>query len=51
MSARINENGVETKKLGLKQSSRDLFAIDLKEKGQAIKKPRTKMRLNLNYRG
>ena len=29
----------------------DLSSIDFKEKGLAIKKPRTKTRLNLNYRG
>ena len=51
MSARIDENGVKTKKLWLKQGSKDLFAIDLNFQGLALKKPGTKMRLNLNYRG
>ena len=51
MSAIFDENGAKTKKLWLKQGSRGLSAIDLKEKGLAIKKPRTKMRLNVNYRG
>ena len=33
MSARIDENGVKTKKLWLKQGSRGLTAKVLKEKG------------------
>ena len=40
MSARIDENGVKTKKLWLKQGSRGLFAKDLKEKGLWVKKLR-----------
>ena len=51
MSARIDGNGVETKKLWIKQGYKDLFAIDLNFQGLALKKPGTKMRLNLNYRG
>ena len=51
MSARIDENGVKTKKLWLKQGSNDLFATDLYFQGLALKKPGTKMRLNLNYMG
>ena len=51
MSIRIIENGVKTRKLWLKRGSKDLFAIDLNFQGLALKKPRTKMRLNLNYRG
>ena len=51
MSARIGENGVKTKKLWLKQGSKDLFAIDLNFQGLALKKPGIKTRLNLNYRG
>ena len=51
MSARIDENGVKTKKLWLKQGSKDLFAIDLNFYGLTLKKPGTKMRLNLRYRG
>ena len=50
MSARIDENGVKTKKLWLKQGSKDLFAIDLNFQGLALKKPGTKTKLNLNYR-
>jgi hypothetical protein len=33
VSARIDENGVKTKKLWLKQGSRGLFVKVLKEKG------------------
>ena len=51
MSARIDENGVKTEKLWLKQGSKDLFVIDLNFQGLALKKQGTKMRLNLNYRG
>ena len=50
MSARIDENGAKTKKLWLKHDSMDLFVIDLNFQGLALKKPGTKMRLNLNYR-
>ena len=38
MSARIDENGVKTKKLWLKQGSKDLSAIDLNFQGLASKK-------------
>ena len=51
MSTRIVENGVKMMKLWLKHGSKDLFAIDLNFQGLALKKPGTKMRLNLNYRG
>ena len=51
MSARIDENGVKMKTLWLKQGSKDLFAIDLNFQGLALKKTRTKTKLNLNYRG
>ena len=33
VSARIDENGVKTEKLWLKQGSRDLFIKELKDKG------------------
>ena len=42
MSARIDENGVETKKLWLKQYTRDLFVRVLNFLGLASKKPRAK---------
>ena len=48
MGARIDENGTKTEKLWLKHGSSDLFAIDLNFQGLALKKPRTKTRLNLN---
>ena len=51
MSARIAEIRVKTKKIWLKQGFRDLFAIDLNFQGLDLKKPGTKTRLNLNYRG
>ena len=51
MSVRIDENGVKTKKLWLKQGTRDLFVRVLNFQGLDLKKPGTKMRLNLNYRG
>ena len=51
MSARIDENRVKTEKLWLEQGSNDLFAIDLNFQGLTLKKPWTKMRLNLSYRG
>ena len=41
VSARIDENGVKTKKLCLKQGSKDLFAIDLNFQGLALNKPVT----------
>ena len=40
MSARIDENGVKTKKLWLKQGSKDLFVIYLNFQGLALKKTR-----------
>ena len=51
MSAKIDENRAKTEKLWLKQGSKNLFAINLNFQGLALKKPGTKMRLNLNYRG
>ena len=51
MSVRIDENGTKTKKLWLKQGSKDLFATDLNFQELALKKPGAKTRLNLNYRG
>ena len=50
MSARIAENGVETKKLWLKQGSRSLFVKKQSFQGLDLKKPRAKTKLN-NYRG
>ena len=50
MGTRIEENGVKTEKLWLKQGSKDLFTIDLNFQGLALKKLGTKTRLNLNYR-
>ena len=46
MSVRIDENGVKTKKLWLKQGSKNLFAINLNFQGLALKKPGTKTKLN-----
>ena len=52
MSARIDKkNGAKTKKIWLKQDSRDLFAIDLNFQGLALKKLGTKTRFNVRYRG
>ena len=51
MSARIDENGVKTKKLWLKRGSRGLFVKKQSFQGLALKKPGSKTRLNLNYRG
>ena len=51
MSAKIDENGAKTEKLWLKQGSNGLFARVLNFQGLALKKPGTKIRLNLNYRG
>jgi hypothetical protein len=42
VSARIDENGVKTKKLRLKHDSRVLFVEDLKLEGLWIKKPRAR---------
>ena len=50
MSVRIAENGAKTKKLWLKQDSRGLFVKVLKEQGFWVKRPRAKIRLNLNFR-
>ena len=51
MSARIDENRAKTNKLWLKQGSKDLFAIDLNFQGLALKKPGTKTKLKLKFRG
>ena len=51
MSARIDENGVKTKKIWLKQGSRGLFVKKQSFQGLDLKKLGTKMKLNLNYRG
>ena len=42
MSARIAENGVRTRKIWLKEDSRDLFAKDMNFQGLDLKKPRAK---------
>ena len=42
MSARINENRVKTKKLWLKQCTRDLFVRVLNFQGIDLKKPGAK---------
>ena len=51
MSARIDENGVKTKKLWLKRGFRGLFVKKQSFQGLDLKKPGTKTRLNLKYRG
>ena len=51
MSARIDGNGVKTKKLWLKQCTRDLFEKKQNFQGLDLKKTRTKMKLNLNFKG
>ena len=51
MSAIIPEIGVETEKIWLKQGFRGLFVKKQSFQGLDLKKPGTKMRLNLNYRG
>ena len=51
MSARIDENGVKTKKLWLEQGTRDLFVRVLNFQGLDLKKTGTKMKLNLIFRG
>jgi len=51
VSARIAENGVETKKLWLKQGSRSLLVKKQSFQGLDLKKPGAKTKLNLNYRG
>ena len=42
---------LKREKIWLKQGSKDLFAIDLNFQGLALKKPGTKMKLNLNFKG
>ena len=51
MSARIDENGVKTKKIWLKQGSRGLFVKKQSFQGLDLKKPGAKTKLNLNFRG
>ena len=51
MSARIDENRVKPKKLWLKWGFRGLFVKKQSFQGLDLKKPGTKTRLNLNYRG
>ena len=51
MSARIDENGAKTKKLWLKQGFRSLFVKKQSFQWLDLKKPGTKTKLNLNYRG
>jgi hypothetical protein len=51
VSARIDEIGVKTEKLGLNQGSRGLSAKDLDLKGSKTKKPGAKMKLNFRQRG
>ena len=51
MSTRIDENGVKTGKLWLKQGIRGLFVKDLNFQGLDLKKIGIKMKLNLNFRG
>ena len=51
MSARIDENGVKTEKLWLKQGSKDLFAINLNFQGLALKKPWIKTRFKPKLQG
>jgi hypothetical protein len=46
VSARIDENGVKTEKLGPKQGSRGLSAKDLDLKGPKTKKPGARSQLN-----
>jgi hypothetical protein len=46
VSARIDENGVKTEKLGLKQGFRGLYAKDLDLKGPKTKKPGARSQLN-----
>jgi hypothetical protein len=46
VSARIDENGVKTKKLGLKQGFRGLSVKDLDLKGPKIKKLGARSQLN-----
>jgi hypothetical protein len=42
VSTKITENGVETKKIWLKQGFRDLFTRDLNFQGLGLKKPGAK---------
>jgi hypothetical protein len=51
VSARITENGAKMEKLGLKQDSRDLSAINLNLKGLWLKKPRARLEINPRQRG
>ena len=51
MSARIDENGVKTKKLWPRLGSRGSSVKKQSFQGLDLKKPRAKMKLNLNYKG
>ena len=51
MSARIDKNGAKTKKLWLKQGFRGLFVKKQSFQELDLKKPRTKMKLNLSFKG
>ena len=51
VSARIDDNGAKTKKLWLKQGFKGLFVNKQSFQGIDLKKPGTKTKLNLNYRG
>jgi hypothetical protein len=51
VSARIDEIGVKTGKLGLKQGFRGLSANDLYLKGPKTKKPGARSKLNPRQKG
>jgi hypothetical protein len=51
VSARIDEIGVKTEKLGLKLGSRDLSAKDLKLKRPKTKKPGARSKINPRQKG
>jgi hypothetical protein len=51
VSARIDEIGVKTEKLGLKQGFRGLSAKYLDLKGPKTKKPGARLQLNPRQRG
>jgi hypothetical protein len=51
VSARIDEIGVKTGKLGPKQDSRGLSAKDLDLKGPKTKKPGARSKLNPRQKG
>ena len=51
MSARIDENGVKTWKIWLKQGSMGLFVKKQSFQGLDLKKTGTKIKINLNFKG